>query len=401
MTLTLIVEIILAIYFILAVLYSLIPSMAGKIAFKPYVLPAQRLEKTNRIAVLIPAYKEDSVIVAVAQRLLTQQYSSDYYDVVVIADSLKEETLALLRDLPIELLIVEFEKSTKTKSLVFALQSLKKKYDIALICDADNIMEDNFLSKINQAYNAGHRAIQGRRVAKNLNTPFAVLDATSEIINNHIYRKGYNALKLSSSLVGSGMAFNYSDLLDCLQQIDAVGGFDRVLQLYLIDKGHRILYLENAIIFDEKVDNSKAFTNQRKRWIASQYIYLRRYFGKGMKAFFSGNFDYFNASVLYNIFLPRIVNLGLLFIITILSFFISQVLTISPWFWVVLLLLNLFSLGVAIPKSFFTGKLFNALLSLPHVFFIMFLLLFKLRGADKKFIHTEHSKGDIDDSIPY
>ena len=400
MNIVYIIENILFVYFGLAVLYTLLPSVAGKV-LKSRLLPITASEKANRIAILIPAYKEDSVIIPVAKKLLEQNYSSDVFDVVVIADSLKEQTLQALEALPIQLIIVEFEKSTKTKSLVYALQSLKASYDIALVCDADNIMEVDFLQKINQAYNSGYHAIQGRRVAKNLNTPFAVLDATSEIINNHIYRKGYNALGLSASLIGSGMAFKYDDLLDCLKKIDAVGGFDRVLQLYLIEKGHRILYLENAVIFDEKVENSKAFTNQRRRWIASQFIYLRKYFRKGMAALFAGNFDYFNASVLYNIFLPRIINLGLLFLITASSFMVSNLLPVHPWLWAALLFLFLLSLVIAIPMKFFNSKLLNALLSLPQVFFIMFTLLFKLKGADKRFIHTEHTRADVDDNITY
>ena len=263
------IEIILLVYFGAAVLYTLLPSVAGRLARTP--TPPPPSSTFNKIAVLVPAYREDEVIIPVAKKMLTQQYPPEYYDVVVIADSLQDETVAQLRTLPIKVLVAQFEKSTKTKSLVYALQSFRGEYDIALISDADNIMEGAFLRKVNDAYNAGHQAIQGRRVAKNLNTPFAVLDATSEIINNHIYRQGFNALGLSSSLVGSGMAFNYADLLHCLEQIDAVGGFDRVLQLFMIAKRHYILYLRNALIYDEKVENSQAFTNQRRRWIASQF----------------------------------------------------------------------------------------------------------------------------------
>ncbi len=394
-------EPILLLYFGLAVIYTLIPSVAGRF-IKPLDLPLpSNPEKLNKIAILVPAYKEDQVIIPIAKKLLKQHYSAKHFDVVVIADSLQEDTVAALNELPIELVVVQFEKSTKTKSLVHALRSLNGSYDIALICDADNILEDNFLRKINDAYNAGCQAIQAKRVAKNLNTPFAVLDATSEIINNHIYRKGYNALGLSSSLIGSGMAFNYADLLGCLEQIDAVGGFDRVLQLYLIEKGHTIRYLEHAFIFDEKVENSKAFTSQRKRWIASQFVYLRKYFSKGIRALSSGNIDYFNASVLYNIFLPRIVNLGLLFILTIISLVLSGPTAVTFWLWASLLFFYVLSLIIAIPRAFFSKNLFNALLSLPKVFFIMFTLLFRLRGADKKFIHTTHTKVDIDKHESY
>jgi cellulose synthase/poly-beta-1,6-N-acetylglucosamine synthase-like glycosyltransferase len=390
-------EIILLVYFSLAVAYALAPSIAGRFG-KSRVRPSSsHSAKLNRVAILVPAYKEDQVIVPIAKKLIAQEYPTDSFDVVVIADSLQEETMRALQALPVILLDVQFEKSTKTKSLVYALRSLTTPYDIALICDADNILEPAFLQKINGAYQAGFRAIQAKRVAKNLNTPFAILDATSEIINNHIYRKGYNALGLSSSLIGSGMAFSYTDLLACLEQIDAVGGFDRVLQLYLIERGHTIRYLEEALIFDEKVENSEAFTNQRKRWIASQFVYLRKYFAKGIKALFVGKIDYFNASVLYNIFLPRVINLGLLVILTIASFALAGTIAVSPWIWLTLLAAFGLSLFIAIPRAFFTKKLITALLALPRVFFIMFTLLFKLKGADKKFIHTQHNRVDIDD----
>ena len=393
-----IIETALLTYFGSAVLYTLLPSVAGLLATKRP--PKSTTQKYNKIAVLVPSYKEDNVIVPVVKKHLTQQYPQESFDVIVIADSLQKETVEQLQALPIKVVIAEFEQSTKTKSLVLALESFKNSnYDLALICDADNIMEEDFLNKINEAYNAGYHAIQGRRVAKNLNTPFAVLDATSEIINNHIYRKGFNALGLSSSLIGSGMAFHYQDLLECLAQIDAVGGFDRVLQLYMIEKGHHILYLESTLIFDEKVENSQAFTNQRKRWMSSQFVYLRRYFSRGMKAMFRGNLDYFNASVMYNIFLPRIINLGLLSGFTGLSLIFCRV--AQPRVWIGLLSLNVLSLVIAIPRKFFTGKLGNALLSLPQVFLIMFQLLFKLKGADQKFIHTKHTQVEVDDNIVY
>ncbi len=393
------IEVVLLAYFTAAVLYTLLPSVAGRLVRrkKPFASSSDH----KNIAILVPAYREDAVIVPIAKKLLTQKYPQDRFDVVIIADSLQDDTLASLRQLPIKLLIADFEKSTKTKSLVFALESLGDAYDIALISDADNIMEESFLQKINDASHAGYQAIQGRRVAKNLNTPFAVLDATSEIINNHIYRRGFNALGLSSSLIGSGMAFNARDLLECLKQIDAVGGFDRVLQLFMIGKNHHIIYLEDALIYDEKVESSAAFTSQRRRWMSSQFVYLGRYLRPGLQALFRGDIDYFNASVLYNVFLPRVINLGLLFIFTVAALALSPYLTLGFWPWVSLLLLNVLSLAIAVPGNFFTGKLLKALLSLPKVFFIMFLLLFRLKGADKKFIHTEHKRADIDDSVSY
>jgi hypothetical protein len=51
-------------------------------------------------------------------------------------------------------------------------------------------MERNFLSKINDLFEYGYKAVQGKRDPKNENTSMALLDGLSETINNFIYRQG-------------------------------------------------------------------------------------------------------------------------------------------------------------------------------------------------------------------
>jgi cellulose synthase/poly-beta-1,6-N-acetylglucosamine synthase-like glycosyltransferase len=376
------------IYFIYTVSYSLILSLS---AFM-YRLPDlnKKIAKA-RIAVLIPAYKEDEVIIAAALQAINHNYPSDKFDVVVIADSLHKETLDQLDQ--IERLIVvkvEFDKSTKVKALNEALSKLDTTYDIGVILDADNLMHEGFLFNISSCYTKGHLAIQGQRVAKNKGTAMAFLDAVSEAINNHIYRQGTTALGLSCSFIGSGMAIDFNLMKSTLSQMDSVGGFDRDMEVRLIGKGYKVYYLKNAIVYDEKVENTKVFANQRKRWIYSQYRYLLNEFMPGLKNLFKGDIVYFNSSVLRNIQLPRLINLGLLFITVLFSIFFPAALPFLDIVWLGLLVLLVFSILIAIPRSFYNKDLLYALLSLPKVFVIMFLLLFKLKGSNKTFIHTPH-----------
>ena len=79
----------------------------------------------------------------------------------------------------------------------------------------------------------GAKAIQGRRVAKNLDTSYAILDACSEGINNHLFRKGANGCGMSASIIGSGMAMEYDTVKNILSKVEATGGFDKILQLNL------------------------------------------------------------------------------------------------------------------------------------------------------------------------
>jgi cellulose synthase/poly-beta-1,6-N-acetylglucosamine synthase-like glycosyltransferase len=342
-----------------------------------------------KISVLLPAYKEDAVIVDSAKHALNQSYNRSMYEVCVIADSLKQETLTELRALPIRVCEVHFEKSTKAKALNEALRTADADTDIAVILDADNLMSPDFLRRIAWGFERGYKAVQGRRVAKNMNTNFAILDAASESINNHIFRKGYNSLGLSSSIIGSGVAFDFNILKELMAQNKAIGGFDRVLQLQLLERGHKIWYFKQAEVQDEKVDNPEVFQNQRKRWLSSQFKNLRQYFKLGIKHLFLGNFSYANL-VLSNTMLPRVMLLGGIVSLTGLAVLFPQYSILGPAGWLAGLGLYVVAFTVSLGKFAYDKRLLTAAASLPKAFLKMTGLLFKLKNADKTFIHTPH-----------
>lgn len=345
---------------------------------------------------LVPAYKEDGIILSTARNLLQQDYPADRYQVFIIADSFQPETIGALKQLPLTVLEVSFDKSTKTKSLNEAFGRIAAPFDIALVCDADNMLASDFLQRMNAAFGAGARAVQGRRVAKNLDTSFAILDACSEAINNHIFRKGAYSMGLSSAVIGSGMGFEYEGLKRILGQIRAVGGFDKILQLSIVSEGIRIHYLEDALVFDEKVDSSQAFGQQRKRWVSSQFIYLRRFFGPAFGQLFRGNLSYFNLAVLNNLVLPRAFLFVLLPLLTVAGFFMGTGWGIAA---AVLLVIYGSALLLGIPRAMYNRQLGLALLRLPKAIFVMVGTIFHIRRSNKTFIHTVHTKTEISNSM--
>jgi cellulose synthase/poly-beta-1,6-N-acetylglucosamine synthase-like glycosyltransferase len=386
-------EIILLIYFSYVTCYSFMLSVSA-LFYKQKKFWDTSVK--NKVAVLIPAYKEDRVIVSVAAQALKQQYPADRYDVVVIADSLKESTLAQLRKMPIKVIEVSFEKSTKVRALNRAMEVLGDSYDCAIILDADNVMEPKFIKKMNDLFNVGYAAIQGSRQPKNQNTQMAFLDGLSETINNFIYRQGHVVVGLSSSLNGSGMFFEYRRLKQIMHTMDSIGGFDRELEYKLIENGISVYYAKNIVVYDEKVENAEVFQKQRTRWISSQFYYLRTYFVKGWRALFHGNFGYFNATVLRNAQLPRLMNLGLLAFVALLSLVFMKYVHFNPFTWIFLLVLNILAMMFAIPAKHYNLNLVKSMLLVPMIFIKMFALLFKLKGANKSFIHTPHGSTSAD-----
>lgn len=379
-------QIILLIYFGWTVLMLFIFSFASLFPYRYKYDPDGII---NRIALLIPAYKEDEVIIEVVKEALSHNYPKDKFDIVLIADSFKSDTLDKFSGLDIILFSKEFEISTKTRAINYALQHIDIQYDIACILDADNIMEPDFLLKVNNAYNHGYTAIQGHRTAKNLNTDFAYLDAMSEEINNSIFRKGQRVLGLSSFLIGSAMAFDFKMFKSMMAEVEVVGGFDKELEMRLLAMRKKTEYLPDAIVLDEKVQNARVFTKQRRRWLSAQFNFFGKKFLPALKQLiYKGNFEYFIKAAMY-IQPPRILLLGFIFILTVVTYFVSTLLWFEIWFGllIAMILVLLFSL----PIKFYTFNTLKALFVLPKGFVMMFVSLLRIRKADEKFIHTKHT----------
>ncbi len=351
----------------------------------PPVLGAQPFK---RIVVLIPAYKEDAVILESVRVNLKQAYPPAYYNLVVIADSFQPDTLARLEQLPVQIIEVSFENSSVTNALKAALAQLPDDaYDVVVVSDADNHLAPDFLSRINQAFHAGWQAVQGHRLAKNTNTSVAILDAISEEVNNHIFRRGHRALGFSAALIGSGMAFDYALMKKHLLQITTVGGYDKELEMRLLREGIRIGYLQDALVFDEKVQNPATFERQRTRWVEAQIQQARQHLGEGLRQVQRGNFDYAE-KVLQTLVLPRILLLGLL-TIGLLTGLLFQL----NWLWELMggqLLVLLLTLTLSLPGYLRRLIGLNELLMVPILFARFTRSVINFRRARGRFLHTPH-----------
>lgn len=139
------VEIALFVCFLINIVYLLFFAVASLFKGKQH----QNAFSVNhqRIAILIPAYKEDKVIMECVYSCMQQEYPADKYDVVVISDRMEEQTNNKLSALPVKLVEVFFKNSTKAKALNYAMEQIGDAYDIAVVLDADNIIYPDFLQK--------------------------------------------------------------------------------------------------------------------------------------------------------------------------------------------------------------------------------------------------------------
>lgn len=367
----------------LSCLYLLYFSLLSlKKGYKKY----EQTPNRHRYVVLFPAYKEDKVIQNSVEAFLKQDYPSELYDIVVISDKMQDETNSSLETLPIKLIIVNFENSSKAKALNFALSHFEDtQYDGVIIMDADNIVESDFLMNLNNVFATGIKAIQAHRAAKNQNTDVSVLDGVSEEINNSIFRKGFVRSGFSSTLSGSGMLFDYIWFRENMAKLSS-SGEDKEMEALLLKDRIFIEYLEDVHLYDEKTQKTGAFYQQRRRWLAAQYGTLKVCIKDLPEAIKKHNWDYCNKLIQW-MMLPRIMLVGFIAIITLIWTFADW--TVSIKWWVVSFILVL-ALVLAIPKNMFNKKLLKAIWRIPSLFVLMFINFFRMRGAYKNFIHTEH-----------
>jgi len=376
---------VLAVYLSFNCLYLLFFALAG-------LFPLSRTKKTattyQKIVVLFPTYHADEVILESARAALAHNYNGEF-EIVVIADGLMPQTNAQLKALGAEVVEVFFEKSTKGKALLYAMEKLKDRgFDIALVLDVDNLMGTACLNAINNAFQQGHKVIQLHRTAKNLDTSFAFLDACNEEVNNHIYRKGQAVLGLSPALIGSGMAFDYRYFHSLLQKVGDTVGEDKKMDFLIAGDSVKVAYLNDIFVYDEKVSNASVFTTQRTRWIASQIEFLRTYTLTGLKELFKGNVEFFNKTV-QTMLMPRILLLGLLFVMALQSFF-------NPFgpgkgLWLTLFISICITLLISVPRRFYADKrLYLAIWQIPRAMIGMVIALFSIGKVKKSNLATPH-----------
>jgi cellulose synthase/poly-beta-1,6-N-acetylglucosamine synthase-like glycosyltransferase len=346
-----------------------------------------------RIAVLIPSYKEDNIILETARQALLQDYPKDKYEVTVIADHLLPETVKKLRELPIRVLEPILEKSMKARSLHAAFGQIPaEEMDMALVLDADNVMAPGCLEKVNDAWQKGWKVIQCHRTAKNKNTSVAVLDALSEEANNTMFRKGQRVLGLSCALIGSGMAFQYA-LLKEIFSLPAIldnPGEDREVDIQLVKRKIVVEYIEDAYVYDEKVQRKEVFEKQRTRWLGTQVDHLKRFLSADMRGL-SGNRIYLH-KLFQCIFLPRLLLMFVFFLAFAgcgLDLLLRGDLMAPYWpWWVGLAVLYGATMLTAIPSTFYNRATVRALLKVPALIFSMIRALLGMKKNRSGFLHT-------------
>ena len=305
------------------------------------------IKAQNRFAIIIPSHKQDNVIEQAVVSILSQDYPQRLFDVVVVSDHQSEITNMRLAQYPITLLTPDFEESTKAKSLQYAIIKLPqfKIYDIALILDADNIVEQDFLTKVNDAFEtAATKAIQMHRISRNRDTAAARMGSIFEEINNAIFRKGHINLGISSALAGSGTAYDFTWFKINVMKA-RTSGEDKELEALLLKQGYFIDYFDNILLYGEKKRTTSTMNEQHGRWTIQQIQNLIKNIRYLPGAILRKQYDWAD-KLLQWMLMPRTSMMGIIMVMSIILPFVYLTMAVKWW---VLGSLALFFFALATP----------------------------------------------------
>lgn len=346
------------------VMYFTVFSIASLFSSHPHIPVSKR---QNRFIVFIPSYRSDDTILSAVRAILGQTYPQRLFDVVVISDHQNEMTNFYLAQYPVTLLTPDFEHSSKSRSLIYAVNNLPqfKIYDVAVILDSDNVVLPEFLTQLNDAYEtSGTKSIQVHRVCKDRNSPAIALGAIFEEINNSVFRRGHITLGLSSALSGGGMALDFEWFKNNIALTHGKCE-DKELEALLLRDSIYVDYFDSILVFYEKNFSTKSLNFQRDRWNKKQSQTVFHNLKYVPFAIINKQYNFIDKMIQW-ILVPRTVMMTIILLMSVLLPFIYFSMAVKWW---VLASFICFIFALATPDYLIDKNWNKMMLQTPRVIF--------------------------------
>ena len=341
-------------------------------------------EKNYDFAAIVTAHQDIRFIPPLVDSLLKQTYGNLL--VYVVADDCDTSSLQFHDERVIMLQpVIPFH--AKIKSIKYAIDNFKRNHDALVIFDTDNLAHPNYFNELNQHFRQGFRVIQTHMLSKNTETVFAKLDSVGFIYHNFTERQIRMDMGLSACTLGLGIAIEM-ELYKQIAYRDGLGGFDKKLQADLVRATHQVAFAENAIVYDEKVDDAGTLEKQRTRWLFAYFRYFSEHWDLlilGLKKF-NFNLIFFG----FNALRPPLFILTFLGMLCVaVDFFIN-----IKFGWIGLGILISFAVSfvlIVVTQARQKGML-QAFVYMPVFILRQMRALLKIKAASRSFLKTEHNR---------
>lgn len=238
----------------------------------------QPTENKHKFAILISARNEEKVIKNILESIYAQDYPKDKLSVFVMAHNCTDNTANIVREFasahPDQQIIAYEYANPQEKTKGFSLKKLISLidedygYDFFegyFVFDADNILSKNYVTKMNEAFDAGNKIITSFRHSKNMNQNFISFSYASHWLRTCLYEnRGKAVLKQACRVQGTGFLFTCELLKDGWNYTSLTE--DRQFCTAAVIKNYRISYCDEAVFYDEQPYKLSVMFRQMQRW---------------------------------------------------------------------------------------------------------------------------------------
>lgn len=264
-----------------------------------------RAKKYHRYGVCVAARNEEKVIENFLQSVAQSDYPLENLTVFIAAHNCTDQTAKIAANFKqngLKIVVYEHQNDnerTKGFALKFLFARIKQDYqdddfDGFFIFDADNVVAGDYFSRMNDAFDAGHKIVTSFRHSKNffqnyISHGYGVHWLRTCLLEN----RAKSLLGLSCRVQGTGFLFhkelikngwNYTSLTE-----DRSFGSDAVV------KNYPITYCESAVFYDEQPYGLKIALRQRTRWAKGHLLSAVENCPKLLKNMFSRKKNFFRA----------------------------------------------------------------------------------------------------------
>ena len=258
----------------------------------------------HRFAVLIAACNEETVIGNLLDSIKAQSYPERFLEVFVVADNCRDKTAETARAHGAE--VYERHNASlrgKGYALDFLLREMERhahnEFDGYIVLDADNVLERDFVSRMNETFSEGKDIVTCYRDSKNYGDNWISAGYGLWFLRESRYLNGARS-RIGASCGVSGTGFLFSRAV-----LEGQGGGwpfhllteDIEFTIENVTAGRRVGYCPEAVLYDEQPVRFKQSWAQRLRWSRGYLQVFRKYGGKLLSGMFRGSFSCYDMAM--------------------------------------------------------------------------------------------------------
>ena len=229
----------------------------------------------GRYGLIIPARNEAAVIAGLIDSIRKTDYPQENLQIFVIAHNCTDGTAEVARRCGADVAVYEYdnpEENTMGYAFRYLFSRIEEDYgtqtfDGFFLFNADNILDRNFFTKMNDAYLYYDRkcVITSYRNSKNFGANLiSGLYGIYFIAGCFLESRGRTVLGCSTRVQGTGYLINSAIVKDGWPYVSLTEDWEFTADQVL--RGHNVRYCDEAIFYDEQPTDQRIMWRQPVRW---------------------------------------------------------------------------------------------------------------------------------------